>query len=75
VTDLRQSGLTLDEVENALVQDLELIVSAGASIPRTGTGVGTRALERTISVGGRSITYRVVEQPDGTLSIGTYFLS
>ena len=71
--DLRQSGLSMDDIENAILDDIDLLVAGGTNIPSPGTAGFKGPLDRTVTVSGEQIGYRVVERPDGTISVGTYF--
>jgi RHS repeat-associated protein len=72
VKDLGTSGLTMEQIEAAILTDLEAAQAAGVSLPKPGPGF-TGPLERTVTVGGKTIGYRLVETPGGQISIPTYF--
>jgi RHS repeat-associated protein len=69
--DLRSTGLTMDRIENAIIDDLMRFRNGGGGVPRVGAGF-VSPLERRIRVGGVDVAYRAVETPRG-LSVGTYF--
>lgn len=72
MTDLRLSGLTVDEVESAIVSDIETCLSSGVTFPAPAAGL-TAAAERAVSVAGKTVTYRAVASPGGTIYVSTYF--
>jgi RHS repeat-associated protein len=70
--DLRDSGLTMDETDGAIVDHLESSVDVD-NLPTPGSGSFSGAAERTITVNGTEVTYRAVKLKDGRVSVGTYF--
>ncbi len=74
VTDLRKTGLTPDEIETAIGNDLEAYSAAGGKIPVPKTPGFLGPLERTITVGAYQISYRAIELGKAFRGIGTYFL-
>ncbi len=64
------TGATMDEVETAILSDLDGYVSEGGVVPKPESGV----LERTVTVNGQEIGYRAVTNPTtGIPEVGTYF--
>ena len=74
LTDLRSTSLTPNQIEEAIMSDLEAFQSGGGTVPSTGPGF-TGPLNRTIQVGGYSIGYRAVQTSAGKIGIGTYWLN
>ncbi|HYR11592.1 MAG TPA: RHS repeat-associated core domain-containing protein, partial [Longimicrobium sp.] len=68
--DLRSTGLQMDQVDNAILDDLSAFRSAGGAIPAAGSKGGY--LQRTIQVDGVNVTYRAVETSRETI-VSTYF--
>ena len=69
--DLRNSGLEMDEIDQAIVNDIE---SAGiGNLPNPNSSSFNGPAESTISINGTDVTYRAVKLDDGTVSVGTYF--
>ncbi|MCU0492728.1 MAG: hypothetical protein MUD01_14140 [Chloroflexaceae bacterium] len=69
VTDLRTSGLTPDDIEPAIINDIDAFRSAGNTLPTAGSGVVTRS----VNINGVNVEYRVSQLPDGRVSITTYY--
>ena len=65
--DVRESGLSRDQIENAIVNDL-LTVQDISTIPRV-----PRYVDKVVEVEGYAVGYRVNVLPNGTVNIGTYF--
>lgn len=72
-TDLRSANLTPDQVEQAIIADLEKFRSGGGALPQVGRNVGTA--ERTIDVDGKSITYNAVQIGPDRVGVSTYWLN
>lgn len=70
LTDLRQSGLTRDEVELAILRHLSAYLSSGGALPVVGPG--TVPLAQVFSLAAVTIRYVVVELPGGTIHVSTY---
>lgn len=62
---LAGTGLGAAEMEGAITADIN---QNAASLPAEGS------FENTITIGGTSIRYRGYVQPNGTVSVGTYFV-
>ena len=71
-TDLRNSGLTTDEIEAEIVADIHLFLDSGGSLPMLGREF-LQPMQREIYVKTHRIAYRAIELPDGAISVGTYF--
>ena len=71
VTDLRLSGLTPDEIEMAIVSDIDAHLQGGG-FPKPGSGFKGPAI-RSIAVKGVNIEFRVVESPGGVIDVATYY--
>lgn len=65
--DVRESGLSRDQIENAIVNDL-LTEQDISTIPRV-----PRYVDKVVEVEGYAVGYRVNVLPNGTVNIGTYF--
>ena len=63
--DVRDTGLSRDTIENAILDDLSDVIS--------NNGLTPRHRDIPININGHEITYRVIELPDGRLIVGTYF--
>ncbi|MFE9207587.1 RHS repeat-associated core domain-containing protein, partial [Micromonospora sp. NPDC007230] len=72
-TDLRSTNLTPDQVEQAIIADIEKFKSGGGALPQVGRNVGTA--ERTIDVDGQSITYNAVQIGADRVGVSTYWLN
>ncbi|MFU8874456.1 DNRLRE domain-containing protein [Micromonospora sp. SL4-19] len=72
-TDLRSTNLTPDQVEQAIIADIEKFKSGGGALPQVGRDVGTA--ERTIDVNGQSITYNAVQVGADRVGVSTYWLN
>ena len=72
VTDLRLSGLTPDEIEMAIVSDIDAHLQGGGGFPKPGSGFKGPAI-RSIAVKGVNIEFRVVESPGGVIDVATYY--
>jgi len=72
VTDLQQSGLTPDEIEMAIVSDIDAYLQSGGGFPKPGQGFTGPAI-RSIQVKGVIIEFRVVESPGGIIDVPTYY--
>ena len=69
VKDLRTTGLSMDDIETALLKDLSNAIKNSA-----GPAVGKGPSVRQITLGGHTIEYRVVQFGTGQYGIGTYYL-
>ena len=69
VKDLRTTGLSMDEIEMALLKDLSNAIKNSA-----GPAVGKGPSLRQVTIGGHTIEYRVVQFGTGQYGIGTYYL-
>jgi hypothetical protein len=67
-TDLRTTGLTPDLVEEAIVRDLDVFWREGGTVPSAGH------VERSVTVGGYTISYRAFQFGPQVIAIGTYFM-
>ncbi|MCG5434585.1 hypothetical protein [Micromonospora foliorum] len=72
-TDLRSANLTPDQVEQAIIADIEKFKSGGGALPQVGRNVGTE--ERVIDVDGKSITYNAVQIGPDRVGVSTYWLN
>ncbi|MET7671457.1 RHS repeat-associated core domain-containing protein, partial [Micromonospora luteifusca] len=72
-TDLRSANLTPDQVEQAIIADIEKFKSGGGALPQVGRNVGTA--ERAIDVDGKSITYNAVQIGPDRVGVSTYWLN
>ena len=72
VTDLQLSGLTPDEVDTAIVSDIDIHLQGGGGFPKPGPGFTGPAV-RSITVKGVNIEFRVVESPGGIIDVPTYY--
>ena len=72
--DLRTTGLTPDEIEQRIVEDVYDHLEKGGSVPQAGTPGFTGPLNRSVQVGDFSIGYRVILRPDGDYQLATYWL-
>ena len=68
VKDIRSTGLSMDQVEDALLKDLSSLLHSGNT-----SGVG-QMMTRQVSVNGHTIEYRVMEYAPGQYAISTYYL-
>jgi hypothetical protein len=73
VIDLRTSGLTPDEIETEIVQDIEKYLVSGGAFPQPGKAGFTGPASRTVTVKGVALTYRAVQSPGGMIDVPTYF--
>jgi hypothetical protein len=67
-TDLRTTGLTPDQVEEAIVRDLDVFWRGGGTVPSVGH------VERSVTVGGYAISYRAFQLGPHVVAISTYFM-
>ncbi|WP_127508968.1 DNRLRE domain-containing protein [Actinoplanes solisilvae] len=74
-TDLRTTGLTPDEVEKAIIADIEKFKGGGGKLADPADGTGVFKTERTIDVNGNSITYRANQTTPDTVNVATYWLN
>ena len=72
VTDLQLSGRTPDEIETAIVNDIDSYLQTGGAFPKPGLGFTGPAIW-SITVRGVNIEYRVVESPGGLIDVPTYY--
>jgi hypothetical protein len=72
VTDLRKSGLTPDEIEAAIVGDIDSHLQGGGGFPKPGPGFTGPAI-RSINVKSVNIEFRAVESPGGVIDVPTYY--
>lgn len=72
MSDLRQSGLTPDEIESAIAADVETFLVGGGCFPVPVPGFAGPA-RRTIVAGGIIIEYCAVESPGGSVDVPTYY--
>jgi hypothetical protein len=70
--DLRGSGLSMDDIDNAIVDDVILFRKGNGLIPNV-TSSGARHIDRAINVNGTNVGYRLNQLADGTLNISTYW--
>lgn len=70
--DLQTTTLTPDQVESAIIKDIEGYRSSGGGLPQAGFG---KPAERTIDVNGYSITYRAMQNGASTVQVPTYWLN
>jgi RHS repeat-associated protein len=69
VKDFRNTPLAVDDIENAIVNELDQFRASGGSLPASGAG----HYQGTTSVGGYGVGFRAVQLPNGVVSVGTYF--
>lgn len=74
MTDLRTTGLTADAIEREIIRDLTAFRAGGGVVAQPRMPGFTGPTERTLTVGGHSISYRAVQTAPDQLGIGTYFL-
>ena len=74
ITDLRTSGLTPDQIEEAIVQDIETYLLGGGTVPKVGPAF-KGPLTRTIGISNIQVTYRTIESPGGIIDVPTYYAS
>ncbi|MFE3543429.1 DUF6531 domain-containing protein [Nocardia sp. NPDC059177] len=73
--DLRTTGLTADQIESAIVNDVYNRISAGATIPSPGSAGFTGPLQAVVSVDGHNVGYRVSQTShDSVFRVATYWL-
>lgn len=63
--DVRDTGLSRDTIENAILDDLSDVIS--------NNGLTSRPRDIPINIEGHEITYRVLQLPDGRIIISDYF--
>ncbi|HYH99114.1 hypothetical protein [Hyalangium sp.] len=73
-TDLRNTDLTPDEVENAIMDHLNAFRASGGALPTVSGGVVPQPYIGRVGVGGHTIGFSAVQTPGGTVSVGTYYL-
>ncbi|MFB9431889.1 hypothetical protein, partial [Streptoalloteichus tenebrarius] len=69
--DLRDTGLTMDQIEMEIMKDLHKFRTEGGTIPRGGEKAS--ALDRTTVISGHAVGYHTVQLPNGSIMISTYF--
>jgi hypothetical protein len=72
ITDLRTSGLTPDQIESPIVQDIEAYLLSGGTIPKVGPAF-KGPLARTVGISNIQVSYRTVESPGGIIDVPTYY--
>jgi hypothetical protein len=70
--DLRHRGLPMDDIDDAIVDDVMWFQKRGDSVPSV-TGPGAQHVDRVLDVNGISVGYRLSQLPDGPLNVGTYW--
>lgn len=70
--DVRTTGLSMDEIDNAIINDLTSNVDL-SKIPTPPFRNGQKGKDIPILIQGHKITYRVVKLPNGEFSINTFF--
>jgi RHS repeat-associated protein len=73
--DVRTTGLTPDQIEQGIADDVYSYMKGGGTVPRPGTPGAPAYHEGNVDVGGYNIGYRVTNTPDGTYRVGTYWLN
>ncbi len=68
VKDIRTTGLSMDQVENALLQDLSSLLNSNK-----GAGVG-QMMTRQVVINGHTVEYRAMQYAPGQYAISTYYL-
>ena len=71
--DFNKLLLTMDEIENGILDDLEARLAKGINIPISGSKGFNGPSEFFTKIEGVEVGYRIISLPDGSFSIGTYF--
>jgi RHS repeat-associated protein len=71
--DLKDTGLSMDEIDNGIINDLESKIKSNTSIPKVGSNDFKGPEEFSININGNKINYRAVQLKDGSYSVPTYF--
>ena len=70
--DFANTNLTMNQVEDAVIDDFNIRISNGDNIPTVGSNNFNGPANFTLDVDGVSVGYRVVNLQDGSVSISTY---
>ncbi|MEU0673014.1 putative T7SS-secreted protein [Streptomyces sp. NPDC006172] len=73
--DLRTTNLKPDQIEQAIVSDVYGYMKDGGAVPRPGTPGFTGPLDRSVTIDGHDVGYRVIQRPDGAYQLSTYWLN
>ncbi|MGW1268019.1 putative T7SS-secreted protein [Streptomyces sp. NPDC002491] len=73
--DLRTTNLKPDQIEQAIVSDVYGYMRDGGAVPRAGTPGFTGPLDRSVTIDGHDVGYRVIQRPDGAYQLSTYWLN
>ncbi|MDX3312058.1 DUF6531 domain-containing protein [Streptomyces sp. ME08-AFT2] len=73
--DLRTTNLKPDQIEQAIVSDVYGYMRDGGAVPRAGTPGFAGPLDRSVTIDGHDVGYRVVQRPDGAYQLSTYWLN
>ena len=71
--DFSKTNLTMDKVEDAIIDDFDIRVSNGDNIPTVGSANFKGPANFILDVDGVSVGYRVVYLQNGSVSISTYW--
>ncbi|MGW1200082.1 hypothetical protein ACWD4B_30220 [Streptomyces sp. NPDC002536] len=71
VTDLRETNLNADQVEQEIANDALSFMEGGGKLPGPGNGHATRE----VRVGGYEVGYHAIQTPDDVVRISTYYLT
>jgi RHS repeat-associated protein len=72
--DLRTTNLKPDQIEQAIVSDVYAYMKDGGVVPRPGPGF-PGPLDRSVTIDGHDVGYRVIQRPDGAYQLSTYWLN
>jgi hypothetical protein len=73
-TDLRNTNLTPDDVENAIMAELDAFRASGGTLPTVSGGAVPQPYIGRAGLGGQTIEFSAVQTSGGMVSVGTYYL-
>ncbi|MEV4946698.1 RHS repeat-associated core domain-containing protein, partial [Streptomyces sp. NPDC053755] len=72
--DPRTTGLTADEIEQGIVDDVYGYIANGGTVPRPGTPSFKKPLEREFDLGGHTFGYRATHTRDNVYRVATFWV-
>jgi len=63
-------GLSAQEIESRIIDDLQIRISNGTTFQVSGKGTSDMF---TVTINNVTLKYRVVQKPDGTITVGNYY--
>jgi hypothetical protein len=73
-SDLRNTNLTPDDVENAIMDHVNALRTSGGTLPMASGGAVPQPYLGRVRVGAHTIGFSAIQTPGGSVSVGTYYL-